>query len=252
MNNFKVSIITITLNSEKYLEKTISSVITQTYPNKEYIIIDGASTDSTLDIVKKHSNHIDKWISEPDDGIADAMNKGLSFATGDYILFLHSDDFLADEKALEKASQYLDTEHDIFLFNIFYLEDEKKTLIKPRGLKWWINFKTGVLHQGTICSKDLFKKIGNFDTQFSIAMDYDFFLRAYKFGVRSKIIDCPLSIMRTTGISFKKDWITLQKRFSEERQIHKKNCRSILMKFLYFFYWPAYLIYRRFLAFSST
>ena len=88
----KITIVTITYNAERYLEQTITSVIEQTYTNREYIVVDGNSSDGTLDIIKKYESEIDNWISEPDNGIADAMNKGIDLATGDYILFLHSDD----------------------------------------------------------------------------------------------------------------------------------------------------------------
>jgi len=239
-----ISIITITLNSQQFIETTIQSVIKQNYTKIEYIIIDGVSTDSTLDIIKKHSSQIDYFLSEPDNGIADAMNKGLKVAKGDYILFLHSDDYLVDENALENASHFLDSDHDIFLFNIFYCDNGRKTLIKPRGLNCWINFKTGVLHQGTICSRNLFKKIGDFDTRLKIAMDYDFFLRAYKNDIKSKIINFPLSVMRTTGISFKKDWPSLNERFSDERQVHKKNCDSLIKAIMYKMFWLLYPPYK--------
>jgi len=244
MNFPLISIITITLNSEKYLEQTIQSVVKQSYKNKEYIVIDGASTDSTVDIIKNHASQINKWISESDKGIADAMNKGLKVATGDYILFLHSDDYLADENALEEASQFMGQKQDMFLFNLYFLDNDNKTLSRPRGLSWWMNFKTGVLHQSCICSKNLFEKLGYFDTNFKIAMDYDFFLRAYRSGIKTKYIDLPLSVMRKTGISSRLDWPYLTKRFSEEREIQLKNCNSLIMKSAYRIYWPTYLAYR--------
>ena len=92
----KITVITVCYNSEKTIEKTIKSVINQDHVDKEYIIIDGASTDSTLDIIKKYENYITKWVSEPDHGIFDAMNKGISLATGDIIAFLNSDDWYMD------------------------------------------------------------------------------------------------------------------------------------------------------------
>ena len=245
MNSPLITIITITFNSEKYVEQTIKSIIRQTYNKTEYIIIDGASTDSTLHIIKKYENFINYWISEPDNGIADAMNKGLKIAKGDYILFLHSDDYLADEKVLDYVSHYLDPDHDMFLFNIFFKKNGTLKLVRPRGFNWWMNFKTGVWHQGTICSYRLFRQVGNFDTIFKIAMDYDFFLRAYRNRIKVRKIDIPLSIMRDTGISSQLDWPTLQKRFEEERKIHSKNCKSNLMFYIYAIYWFLYLPYRK-------
>jgi glycosyltransferase involved in cell wall biosynthesis len=240
----KISIITVSLNSEKYIEQTILSVINQNYKNIEYIIVDGASTDCTLNIIEKYKNKIDYFVSEPDKGISDAMNKGLEAATGDYILFLHSDDYLVDENALEAAVQHIAEAHDIFLFNIYFLDKDVKTLTMPRGLNRWMNFKTGVLHQSALCSKALFERIGGFDTNYKIAMDYDFFLRAYRAETKFKHIDLPLSVMRKTGISSRLDWPNLKKRFSEEKEIHKKNCDSLLLKIIYNFYWPIYQLYR--------
>ena len=121
----KISIITVTLNSEKYIEDTIQSVIQQTYQNIEYIIIDGASEDGTLDIIKKHEDKIDYWIAEPDNGISDAMNKGLKIAKGDYVLFLQSDDYMADSTALERAAQCLQVNSnlDLYIFNVIFYEN---------------------------------------------------------------------------------------------------------------------------------
>jgi glycosyltransferase involved in cell wall biosynthesis len=239
-----ISIITITHNSEDHIEQTIRSIINQKHTDIEYIIIDGASEDSTLDIINKYHNHINFLLTEPDKGIADAMNKGLEAAKGDYILFLHSDDYLIDETSLEKASHFLDSDHDIFLFNLYYSNICDKTLATPRGFNWWINFKTGVLHQSCLCSKKIFTKIGKFDTNFKIAMDYDFFLRAYRAGAKAKLVNIPLSVMRRTGISSRLDWLGLLERFEEEKKIQTKNCPNIGMRFLYTIYWKFYLPYR--------
>ena len=240
----KISIITITLNSEKYLEQTIHSVTQQTYPNIEYILVDGGSTDRTLDIITKHEPQIDEWISEPDDGIADAMNKGLRLATGDYILFLHSDDYLLDEKVLERIVPYLNTKRDVYLCSIYQSWGESLRLCKPRGLTSWMNLKTGVLHQGALCSRALFEQIGEFNTSYTIAMDYDFFLRAYRAVSSSVIIDMPLSVMRMVGVSSRQDWSILRRRFAEERTIHFMNKKNVLMHAVYQFYWALYLPYR--------
>jgi len=116
----KITIITITLNSEQYLENTITSVINQTYRFIEYIIVDGQSTDRTLDIIKKYKQQVNKWISEPDSGIAAAMNKGIAMASGEFILFLHSDDYLLEENSIEKAINFMNSSEDIFAFNILF------------------------------------------------------------------------------------------------------------------------------------
>lgn len=240
-----ISIITITYNSERYLEQTITSVAEQTYPNIEYIIVDGSSSDSTLGIIKKYESKIDRWISASDDGIADAMNKGLDMATGDYILFLHSDDYLLNSKVLEQAATHLTDSHDIVLFDIILERAGKRTLTNPRGLGWWINFKTGIFHQAVFCHKRLFQEIGSFDTDFSIAMDYDFFLRAYRANSTAKKVSIPFSLMRLIGISSQQSWPDLQKRFIEEQRVHIKNCESPWMRLLYTIYWTLYFPYKK-------
>ena len=98
----KISIITVCRNSEQYLNETIESVVQQTYPHIEYIVIDGNSTDNTINIIKKNEANIYKWISEPDNSMYDAINKGLKLATGDYLLILNSDDSLASNSIIEK------------------------------------------------------------------------------------------------------------------------------------------------------
>ncbi len=241
----KVSVITVSLDSEKYIESAIQSVLHQTFANVEYLIVDGGSTDGTLDIIRKYEQHIHRWISEPDAGIADAMNKGLSMATGEYVIFLHSDDYFIDKNSLSRASEYLHSGAEIFLFNIYLEKDGSRTLRRPRGFNWWMNLKTGIFHQSTICKRSLFDTIGSFDTSLKIAMDYDFFLRAYRSGIMAEKIDIAISVMRLVGISSQLNWSALEKRFHEERTVHLKNCNGIFMLILYKIFWYVYPKYRK-------
>ncbi|MGV1100372.1 glycosyltransferase family 2 protein [Thiovibrio sp. JS02] len=241
----KISVITVTLNSDRYLEQAIESIIGQTYPHLEYIVIDGGSTDSTVDIVKQYAYRIDYFSSEPDEGIADAMNKGLRVATGDYILFLHSDDYLLDANSLALAAELAEQGTEILLFNIFLDNGKERVLARPRGLNWRMNFKTGVFHQSALCSKALFERIGNFDPRFRIAMDYDFFLRAYRAKATVLEGDFLLSVMRLCGISARLDWPSLRERFKEEQMVQRKNCPDRAWAFAYLLYWLFYLPYRR-------
>lgn len=245
MINSKISIITVCLNAELYLEQAISSVINQTFPNKEYIIVDGGSTDNTLNITRKYEARIDKWISEPDKGIADAMNKGLSLATGDYILFLHSDDYLIDSSVLQRASSYLEDNMDIYFFKVLLDDQGIHRESRNKALCWLTNFKMGSCHQGQLCSTRLFKELGPLDTSYKIVMDYDFILRALRGGASGRSIDMLLSVMRLTGISSHNDWGNLSYRFKEERLAHFKNCPTRWMRFLYSLYWVLYFPYRK-------
>ncbi len=245
-----ISIITVTLNAEQYLEQTIQSVLNQTYKNIEYLIVDGGSTDCSLEIINKYKKHIDHFISEKDNGIADAMNKGVALATGAYILFLHADDYLKSDDVLEKISDFFDEPVDIITCSILF--GKHFNLCKPRGFNFWFNFKQGIYHQGTFCRRQLIERLKGFDTQFRIAMDYDFFLRAYKSDARLKTIPLVLAVMRDTGVSSRKDWQSLKYRFDEERRVHQKNCSSLLMKIIYQLYWFLYLPYRRVLFIHNT
>lgn len=238
-----ISIITIALNAEKYLKQTIQSVLSQTYKHIEYIVIDGGSTDGTLDIIEKYKNAIDHIISEKDEGIADAMNKGATLAKGDYIVFLHADDYFVNENAIEAVVEEMDKTADIVACSIQY--GERQSTCKPRGYNFWFNFKQGIYHQGVVCRRDLIEKLNGFDMQFNIAMDYDFFLRAYRIGAKLVKVPAILSVMRDTGISSRRDWQSLKVRFDEERRVHEKNCRSLSMRILYILYWFLYLPYRK-------
>ncbi|MGZ8881416.1 MAG: glycosyltransferase family 2 protein [Methylosarcina sp.] len=237
-----ISIITVVYNGGAFIEQTIRSVMKQTYPNVEFIIIDGSSHDDTLEIISRYKNAINYWLSEPDKGIADAMNKGLSMATGDYVLFIHADDYLAENNSLDQAVGFLKNQ-DIVLFDILYGRSKKQ--LTPRGFNFWMNFKTGVYHQGSLCKREIFNRIGGFDIDFKIAMDFDFFLRAYRHGIQVCHYPLAIAVMGDTGISASKDWPTLLKRFDEEQKAQTKNCNSSAMAAVYSFYWRFYMLYRR-------
>jgi glycosyltransferase involved in cell wall biosynthesis len=136
----KVSIITIVFNGIDTLEKTILSITNQTYPNIEYIIVDGASTDGTIDLIKAHSNVITRWISEPDKGLYDAMNKGIDLATGDYLWFINSGDVIFAPTTL---SQIFNNNKiaDIYYGDTVMIGNDgneigKRRLSPPKNLNW--------------------------------------------------------------------------------------------------------------------
>jgi glycosyltransferase involved in cell wall biosynthesis len=239
-----ISIVTICLNSEAHIRDTLDSVRHQTRQPFEFIVIDGGSNDRTNEIIKEYDDVVSRHLSEPDDGIADAMNKGLALATGDYLLFLHSDDFLARDDVLEQVSLVLDNRYDIHAFDIIYRKGDADVHFKPRRFDWRTNFKTPYLHPGTLCHRRLFEAIGSFDPNFSIAMDYDFFIRAYRQGASEKYSATAISVMRDTGISSKNDWGDLRGRFAEEKRVQQKNRKSALMNAAYVAYWMVYLPFR--------
>jgi glycosyltransferase involved in cell wall biosynthesis len=245
MSNNKLSIITVSKNSDKYIEKTLQSVISQTYKNKEFIVIDGGSSDKTLDIIRQYESNINAFVSESDDGIAEAMNKGIDLATGDYLLFLNSDDYFIDDTVLEKVSSYINENLDIYFFKVLFLYEDERTITSlNHGLGLLTNFKMGSCHQGQFISRKLFLDLGKLDTRLKINFDYDFILRAYKAGASYKSYNDIVSVMRQVGISSRRDWIGFKCRYDEEKIVHYKNCSSSSIYYVYKIYWFLYIPYR--------
>ena len=183
----KFSIITVTYNAEKVLEDTIQSVISQTYRNVEYIIVDGASKDHTLEIVNKYHNRINKVISEPDKGLYDAMNKGIQLATGDYLCFLNAGDKFHDSETLQKIVHTLKGQElpDVIYGETAIVDEEghflhMRRLSTPAHLNWK-SFKQGMLvcHQAFFVNREL--AINHlYDLQYHFSADFDWCIRIMK------------------------------------------------------------------------
>jgi glycosyltransferase involved in cell wall biosynthesis len=183
----KFSIITVTYNAEKVLEDTIQSVIFQTYRNVEYIIVDGASKDHTLDIVNKYHNRINKVISEPDKGLYDAMNKGIQLATGNYLCFLNAGDKFHDSETLQKIVHTLKGQElpDVIYGETAIVDEEghflhMRRLSAPAHLNWK-SFKQGMLvcHQAFFANREL--AINHlYDLQYRFSADFDWCIRIMK------------------------------------------------------------------------
>jgi glycosyltransferase involved in cell wall biosynthesis len=179
--NFKISIITVTKNSEKFLEENIESLAKQTYRNFEHIIIDGASTDRTLDIIKKKSDKIERWISEPDQSLYYAMNKGLNLCSGDVIGILNSDDVYFSE-ALSTVNEYFKNNEIDFLFGSVFKHKLMHGFF-PKKIHWTFGFYT--THSvGFFIKKTAQDKLGPYNTKYKWSADYDLF---YKMIVKNKM-----------------------------------------------------------------
>jgi glycosyltransferase involved in cell wall biosynthesis len=179
-----VSIITAVYNGEKYLEETIQSIVNQTYPNMEYIIIDGGSTDRTLEIIKKYDDKIDYWVSEKDQGISDAFNKGVRLAQGQYINFQGDGDGFVASDSLEKVFHDLNSAQDIFISaKIKRVDVLGKEIFVSKQPKYFdkksLLFRMSMPHQGLFTHIRYFKKYGLFDTKNTFSMDYEHLLRSY-------------------------------------------------------------------------
>ena len=202
------SIITTVLNNKEFIEDAINSVLNQTYPDIEYIIIDGGSTDGTLDIIKKYENRITKLISEPDNGIYDALNKGIELSSGDIIGFLHADDVFACNNAIEKvAKKFLLYPVRVIYSDLEYVK--KKNLDKV--FRYWkagsyknISFSFGWMppHPTLFVRREIYEQYGKFNTSYKIAADYDLILRLLgKHKIPSTYIKEVLVRMRIGGTS---------------------------------------------------
>ena len=178
-----VSVVTVVRNAVDSLESTIQSVINQTYKNIEYIIIDGQSTDGTLDMIKKYGGVIGHWASEPDDGIYDAMNKGISVAKGDWIIFMNAGDGFYDKYAIEQVIPLCMDNVDIIYGRCeIRLDPQHKWILECRELK---DLWKGIIcsHQSLLVRTAILKRM-KFSTKYKMASDYDFLVRASQEGCR--------------------------------------------------------------------
>lgn len=174
-----LSIVTICKNEVKRIEKTLFSVFEQTFKDYQYIIIDGGSNDGTKEIIRKYEHKFDVIISEPDDGIYNAMNKAIDYCRGEYIYFLNSGDILYSRNTLEKIFSY-GIKGEIVFGNIAIKElDGKQSLLTmPNKLTIPFLSKKTIPHQATFTKKGLFEKVGKYEEKYTIAADYKFSLKA--------------------------------------------------------------------------
>ena len=203
----KVSIITVCYNSGATIEHTIKSVLMQSYKNIEYIIVDGNSADNTKAIINKYTGSIAIFISEPDNGLFDAMNKGIYAATGDIIGFLNSDDYYKDDLVLEKVIQKFTGNSDAVYGDIVYVDKNDTSKIK----RYWhsgnfsrYKMKLGWMppHPSFFLRNHIYKKYGTFNTDFKISADYELMLRLiYKYKITLAYLPDTLVCMRDGGQS---------------------------------------------------
>jgi glycosyltransferase involved in cell wall biosynthesis len=243
--NYKLSVVTICYNAKDSIESTFESIRKQASKSFEYVVIDGGSDDGTLELIKANQDITDYWCSEPDKGIADALNKGVARSNGEYIVFLHADDYFLDEFSTTRALHGIKKNTDLVAFDIFFETEEGRRRGKSRGFNFYTNFKMPFYHPGVLCKRSLFEKLGGFSPAFKIAMDYDFFLRAYVIKASYSIEPEVLTVFRNTGISSREDWESLCQRFGEEKKAHYKNCESKGLFILYQLWWFFYPLYRK-------
>jgi glycosyltransferase involved in cell wall biosynthesis len=225
----KLSVITVCLNDKTGLEKTVLSVLGQTYSNFEYIIIDGGSVDGSVDILQKFTQKLSYWVSEKDSGIYQAMNKGIQKAKGEYCLFLNAGDYFVSGNVLADVFNRMDNS-DIIYGDMVLKEKHGKFIEKKSHDKLTIRkMLTDTLwHPVSFIRRDLFNKFGLYDETFKIAGDYDFFVKvivAHK--VKTKHLSIPICIFDATGLS--SDPKNKSLLLKERRRVQNKYFNPLLL-----------------------
>ncbi len=199
MHNISLSIITINFNQAKGLEETIRSVVAQSFDNYQYLVIDGGSTDESVNVIERYKDKIHHWVSEKDNGIYNAMNKGIAAAKGEYILFLNSGDVLISEKALQDFVLHQDFKGDIIYGDYQFANGQK---IYPDKVTPYYFVKSSLPHQSTFFKRSIFDIMGVFDESYRIAADRAFYLKCMVSNqFQWQHIHYPLTIFDLEGIS---------------------------------------------------
>jgi glycosyltransferase involved in cell wall biosynthesis len=219
----KITIIVSVLNGSKTLERCLLSIFEQTYENKEIIVIDGFSSDTTVDIIKKYSDNIDYWISEPDSGVYSAWNKAIRKSTGEWICFLGCDDYWSSSTSLIELAEYARYPQFNFVSGKMYLvsaepdndEDNFFPLVGQLLNCYRLQYGIRIAHVGALHHHSLFETYGFFDESYKIAGDYEFFIRACS-SIRPAFVPKGIVCMGNSGLS-QSNW----------RLTIKEGCRAL-------------------------
>ena len=234
-NQSLISVVTICYNAVEVIEKTMLSVLNQTYPNVEYIIIDGGSTDGTVDIIKKYADRLAYWVSEPDNGIYDAMNKGIAVATGEYINFMNAGDVFYNDTVLSEFVPQINRDSTIIygdFVRVLKKAQYRQSTLDLTGLSKGMVF----CHQSTFIKTE-FHKQSPYITTFKSAGDYKFLYDAYfVYKVKFQYIPVVVSAFDNTGgISKDNYWLSYkeQLRIWNEPDTLYKRCRVLYNRLKY-------------------
>lgn len=239
--NPRISLITVSFNAVKTIEQTILSVINQTYPNIEYIIIDGGSTDGTIDIIKKYQDKIAYWISEPDKGIYDAMNKGIDSANGDYLFFLGADDELSNIGIIEDIFDEIKSSPILIYGNVKY-QNCKKNINSQFSKK--ILLHNTIHHQSAFYHKNLFTNF-RYNINFKIASDYELNLKIYlNKKSQTHYVDKVVSICTDNGVSRSNAFLA-QKEMFKVRKLYFNQIQNIILDAIATLKFKIHYIYKK-------
>lgn len=197
--NQKISVITVCYNAAKTIQATIASIAVQTYKDIEYIVVDGKSTDSTLEILKANRSNIDKFVSEPDEGVYDAMNKGLKLASGDWLLFLGADDVLFNSKTIENVEGHLRGNHHLVYGNVIKMPQNE---IYDGAFNLYKMIFKNICHQAIFFNRSIFKIKGTYQAAYKINADWEFNLKCFQDSkIKKKYIPQTISYFNAEGLS---------------------------------------------------
>ena len=231
----KISVITISFNSFNTIEKTLKSVIEQSYGNIEFIVIDGNSTDGTVDILNRYRDKIDILRIEHDKGIYDAMNKGIALSSGEWICFMNSNDHFYNDRVIEDIFSY---GADADVIYGYCIDPDTGESVKPLSLdKFWKRIP--VNHQSAFI-KAVYHKERPYELKYTISSVYDFLYYWYCKGIRFKYIDIPVAVYDMKGISFYSfawlwDYLRISLKYSKGKRIR------VLFRFVYLFFVRVYI-----------
>lgn len=228
------SIITINRNNAEGLSETIKSVISQKSNDYEFIVIDGASTDSSLEIIKSNSKYISYYVSEPDNGVYNAMNKGVLKSKGEYVIFMNSGDCFSSNEVLNEVKRLSDGSDVIFGSTIVQCPGYRYKVNSPTNITFNYFFKGGVFHQSAFIKRELFFNIGLYREDFSILSDWAFFILAFaKYNKTIQSISTIVSIYDGTGVSTQSSY-----------QLKIRVERETVLKEEFSFYYKDYIQYQ--------
>jgi len=202
----QISIITVNYNHIEGLKKTVESVKSQLYPAIEYIVIDGGSKDGSKTFLEEQQNSFAYWISEKDNGIYDGMNKGLLHATGDYVLFLNSGDYLKDSRALVKVMRSINEKTDLIICRQAFINQQghqsKSPILRRKHIRPGFFLSSTFPHQATLIKRSLFDSYGYYDLRFKVSADWAFWVKAIlEYKCSYTLVNYCLSVMEQGGIS---------------------------------------------------
>lgn len=197
----RIAVVTVCLNSATTIERTLRSVAAQTWPAIEHVIIDGGSTDGTLDVIRKHQSRVSRLVSEPDGGIYDAMNKGIRSTQADILYFLNSDDELFGPTVIEDVAKCFVSHPAVVLVygDVIYATDNGTTPRRFNRVTRRNLIYRDLCHQAVFARRQLFETIGYFDLRYSLNADYDWLLRVFLSGARTMYLERDVALFNAAG-----------------------------------------------------